>query len=190
MKVISHRKLEILIGLLLIALFIFYMWNIPIENYGFSSYFIYITSVISMLVFSFNNKHLTAFSIIMMPTELFTTFYLQSFNFNFLLSNEWSFFTFLDASISNLVIHFIPFFIGAYAVQSRDGGLLDWNLYRVIIIIYFMWCYFIDYRFTDPLLSSQFQWYFFGFLIWSTVYAYVYIWKINKSLLIPSNINQ
>ncbi len=156
------------------------MRDVPAENYLFSSYFIYVTAVISLLVFDFKNSHLTAFSIIMMPTELFTTGYLQYLNFNFYFTLEWDFIQLLDASIDNFAIHALPFLIGLYAIKTREGGLINWNLFRDVIMIYFLWCYFLDFRFTAPEFSRDFQWYMFGFLIWSTIFAYFYIRKINK----------
>jgi hypothetical protein len=116
-----------------------------------------------------------------MPTEIITlvAFQIADTIFSFTVLGYYI----LEHMIRNFTLHGVPFALSYYIMRTQKGELFDWNIYKNVSIVFILWCYFLDYRYTDPIYAYPYKWYMFGCLIWNTVFVYFLIKSRKKKLL-------
>jgi len=170
----NKRLLEILgfISCIIYLMIVFY-YN-DIEYYTIISHFLFVCAAINLGFFDFKNKYLSAITVYALPTEIFTLIGQQIGMIIEISTGIITPLVFAIVSINNWIIHGVPFIMGIYIARNTERELTDWKLFELYLIIYILWCYILDFRYTDTLLIFQFQIYLLSAVIWSTIFFYYY----------------
>lgn len=180
----TKRIIEIAVGCVLIVIFVWLIAIEPIRNLTFISHFVFLCSIVDMMVFDFKNKYLNIFLVINIPSNLFIIFAFQ------IADTIYSFsvfgYGFIDHLIRNIVLHGMPLFAGFYIIRTQKDFIFTWSEYKTLLIVYILWCYFFDYRYTDIVYAFIYGWYMVGNVIWKTLFTYYFLRSRNRKLNIPS----
>jgi len=167
-----------------------FFWLLSLEpplHYPFISHFVYVCTLINMMVFDFKNKYLNIIMISSIPNVLITMVAFQIADAYFSIV-VWGY-SYLDHTIRNINIHGVPFVLAIYVIRTQKEFSFTWNEYKTILIIYILWCYFLDYRYTDVVYGFPYKWYLFGNIVWDTVFVHYFLKSRKKKLsLMEKNI--
>jgi len=175
------RFIEISLGLGGIFVFLWLISLEPLIHITFISHFIYICSLINMMIFNFKNKHLTTLMISTMPTNVITLVAFQIADIYYSLTVLGYYI--LEHMIRNFILHGIPPILAYYIIRIQKGKIFNWEIYKNVIIVFILWCYFMDYRYTDVIYAYPYMWFMFGDLIWNTTFVYFFLKSREKKTL-------
>jgi len=125
-----------------------------------------------MMVFDFNNRHLTALLVIMIPNQLISIIGQQIGIIVLALTNSYYQTHLLRLTYHNFIIHGVPLLLGCYNLIIKKNEGVSWNLFRKVIIIYALWCYVLDFRYTNPETVFLFNLYLFIVISLSLGFTY------------------
>ncbi len=140
-----------------------------------------------MMIFDFKNKHINCLIISSMPFNIIILVGFQIADIYYSLTVLGYYI--LEHAIRNFILHGVPFILGYYIIHIKKGEIFNWEIYKNILIVFILWCYFLDYRYTDPVYSFIYMWFLFGSLIWDTTFVYFFLKsREKKTLRIQNNI--